>query len=132
MYHPRHVMLRTRILLLWMVPSLAACGAPKAGASCMLEDRYACESSAVAIECRAKVWRELPCKGPKGCVSSGGQVTCDISRDVAGDACGIGAEGAGICTVDGHAVLECREGVLVQTKLCPTACSGDEVHLSCH
>ncbi len=89
----------------------------KAGDPCTTAG-FDCEGAAVALECQATVWVGLPCRGPAGCAKSGGLVTCDVSRNLAGDRCASTAEGRGTCTVDGKGTLECRSGTLVKTNSC--------------
>ncbi|MGZ3457167.1 MAG: hypothetical protein ACXU86_01555 [Archangium sp.] len=107
---------------------LSACGA-KAGDNCQ-GTAYTCSSDKEALECRDKVWRTLPCKGPSGCTEADKSVHCDMTGDVDGDACAASAEGRGLCTADGKAVLECRQGTLVQTKTCGV-CSMDSTQVTC-
>jgi hypothetical protein len=105
---------------------VSACGS-SAGEPCK-GSTYTCASETEALECRDSVWRAVPCRGPSGCEGLAGTVRCDIRRNVAGDGCAVSAEGRGLCTADGKAVLECRMGTLVQVKTCG-ACSvaGDVV-----
>ncbi|PTL77295.1 hypothetical protein [Vitiosangium sp. GDMCC 1.1324] len=105
---------------------LSGCGT-QAGDSCS-GSGYLCASEKEALECRDKVWRALPCKGPAGCSVSAQSINCDMTGNVDGDACAASAEGRGLCTADRKAVLECRMGTLVQVKTC-SACtmSGDLV-----
>lgn len=121
---------RSRVLLPLLVGSLllSACGV-KAGDSCE-GGGYTCSSEAEALECRDEKWRALPCRGPAGCVEAGNTVTCDLTRNMAGDACAASAEGRGQCTADGKAVLECRMGTLVQVKTCGT-CTMDTARVIC-
>jgi len=107
---------------------LSACGA-RAGASCE-GGGYTCSSEAEALECRDQKWRTLQCRGPLGCVEEGDTVSCDLTRNVAGDACAASAEGRGQCTADGKAVLECRMGTLTQVKTCGT-CTMDTARVIC-
>lgn len=101
---------------------LPACGA-KAGDACK-GAVYTCASEKEALECSSSVWRALPCRGPGGCSESGQNVICDLVGNVNGDACASSAEGKGLCTADGRAVLECRQGTLVQTRTCGTCTQG--------
>jgi hypothetical protein len=119
-----------RLALLPLVGALlsAGCG-PSAGASC--KSGYVCDSQTQALECRNGEWRAVPCKGALGCTELSSTVRCDTSANVAGDACAASAEGHAQCTQDGKGLLECRQGLLVQTQSC-SACgtSGSEVTCS--
>ncbi len=107
---------------------LSACGV-KAGDKCQGHD-YTCSSDAESLECRDKVWRALPCRGPAGCTERNQTVHCDLTGNVEGDACAASAEGRGLCTADGKAVLECRMGQLVQIRTCGT-CTMDSTRVNC-
>jgi hypothetical protein len=86
------------------------------------------------MECKLGVWVSLPCKGPGGCVRQDKVVKCDMSGNMAGDACASSAAGKGLCAADGLSTLECREEamsgnlVLTKTNTCRT-CSivGEQV-----
>jgi hypothetical protein len=123
-------MTRTPVLFSLLLGSLllSACGA-KAGDSCS-GSGYLCSSDKEALECRDKVWRALPCKGESGCTESGDTIQCDMRGNDDGDACAASAEGSGMCTANGRAVLECRMGVLVQVKLC-SVCTMDSNRVTC-
>lgn len=119
-----------RVLLPLMIGSLllSACGV-KAGDSCS-GGGYTCASEKEALECRDKEWRTLPCRGTSGCSETEDTIHCDMRGNAAGDACAASAEGRGLCTADGKAVLECRMGVLVEVKTCGT-CVMDETRVTC-
>lgn len=121
---------RSPVLFSLMIGSLllSACGV-KAGDSCS-GGGYTCASEKEALECRNEVWRALPCRGASGCTESGGSIRCDMTGNRAEDACAASAEGRGLCTADGKAVLECRMGVLVQVKTCGT-CVMDDTRVTC-
>jgi hypothetical protein len=121
---------RSPVLFSLMIGSLllSACGV-KAGDSCS-GGGYTCASETEALECRDKEWRTLQCRGASGCSEAEGTINCDMMGNVAGDACAASAEGRGLCTADGKAVLECRMGVLVQVKTCGT-CAMDSTRVIC-
>lgn len=121
---------RTPVLFSMLLGSLllSACGA-KAGDACS-GTGYQCASEKEALECRDKVWRSLPCKGGGGCTESDKTISCDMRNNVDGDACAASAEGTGLCTADGKAVLECRQGKLVQVKTC-SVCTMDSTRVTC-
>lgn len=107
---------------------LSACGV-KAGDKCE-GGGYLCSHEKEALECRDKTWRTLPCKGPSGCTEAAGSIQCDMTGSVEGDACAASAEGRGLCTTDGKAVLECRMGTLVLIKQC-RVCTMDSTRVNC-
>ena len=107
---------------------LSACGV-KSGDTCE-GGGYICSSEKEALECRDKVWRALPCRGPSGCSESGDSIRCDMTGNADGDACAASAEGRGLCTADGKAVLECRMGKLVQVKQCGV-CTMTDTRVTC-
>ena len=113
--------MRAALILVLAASSLAACGGAKAGGSCS-QTGFLCQDKSNALECLGGTWTALPCRGTGGCAVANSQVTCDMSADMAGDACASSAEGLGLCTVDGHATLECRGGTLQQTNTC-TSCA---------
>jgi hypothetical protein len=108
---------------------LSGCGGPDAGDSCT-SSGYVCGSEKEALECRQGHWRALPCKGGGGCQEASGAIRCDTSANVAGDNCGLSAEGRGLCRADGLAVLECRMGVLVETEAC-VSCAESNSQIVC-
>ncbi len=106
---------------------IIACGSPKAGDACNTTG-FVCADATTALECRVSKWAPLPCRGPNGCSRASTVVKCDMSLNVVGDACASVAEGKGLCTPDGLATIECRDGTLVKTNTC-RSCSivGDNV-----
>lgn len=103
------------------------CGGAKAGESCD-QTGFLCADNTAALECRLGKWTTLPCRGIAGCSESDGTIRCDMSANQENDACASTSEGKGLCTVDGRATLECRQGVLVRTNTCTScAVSGDQV-----
>ncbi len=121
---------RSLVLLPVLLASLLlpACGV-KAGDSCE-GGGYTCASEKTALECRDQKWRTLHCRGPSGCTEAGQTINCDMNGNVEGDACAQSAEGRGLCTADGKAMLECRMGLLVRVRECGV-CSMDSARVSC-
>ncbi len=112
---------------------LSACGAAKAGDKCDTQG-YLCADATTALECKLGAWVALPCKGANGCKKASDSIKCDMTGNVAGDACASSAVGKGLCTADQKAVLECREDsatgalTLKKTMDCRTcAVTGDQV-----
>jgi hypothetical protein len=123
-------MTRSLQLLSWLLGSLvlSACGV-KVGDRCE-GGGYLCSNEKEALECRDNAWRTLPCKGPSGCTEAAGSIQCDMTGSAEGDACAASAEGRGLCTTDGKAVLECRMGTLVLVKQC-RVCTMDSIRVTC-
>jgi hypothetical protein len=111
--------MRRLLLLLPAALFLFACGSPKAGDKCSTNG-FLCQDGANALECKLGSWVQLPCRGSSGCTKSGDTVQCDMTADLEGDNCASSAEGKGLCTADGTATLECRDGKLVKTNTCRT------------
>lgn len=105
----------------------AGCSSAKAGDKCDTSG-FLCADATTALECKVGAWVSLPCKGSGGCKRTSDTVTCDMSGNVEGDACASSAEGKGLCSADGTATFECRDGKLVKTNTC-RSCSivGDNV-----
>ncbi len=116
-----------RIALVSIALLLTACGAPKEGDACN-QTGFLCQDATAALECKNERWTKLPCRGPNGCKREGDVIKCDMTGNIAGDACASTAESKGLCDATGTATLECRQGVLVKTNDC-TSCtvSGDQV-----
>ncbi|MCE9673688.1 hypothetical protein LY474_38390 [Myxococcus stipitatus] len=91
---------------------------------------FICQDAVLALECRDGKLREVQCRGPLGCRESGDTVRCDTSLNGAGDACAVTAEGKGLCSKDGKAMLECRQGVLVETASC-SSCTVVDSEVTC-
>ncbi len=109
--------------------SLSACGSAVEGNDCDSAN-FACQDDASALECKDGKWVAFPCKGAKGCTTSGGDVFCDLSANVSGDGCPAAHEGKGQCSTDGKATLECRNGAFQQTNTC-TTCSVQQSIVVC-
>lgn len=104
-----------------------SCGNPNPGDKCD-KTGFLCVDGSSAMECRGGVWSILPCRGATGCTRTNDLIRCDMSGNIAGDACASTAEGKGLCSSDGKSTLECREGKLVQTNTCSScAVSGDQI-----
>ncbi len=106
---------------------LGACGGPDAGDSCNTNG-FVCGDDKTVLECTSGKWRSIPCRGAGGCSVNNNRVSCDVTRNQAGDACASANEGQGICHPNGSATLECRNGVFVQTNTCSSCTvSGERV-----
>jgi hypothetical protein len=96
---------------------VVACGTPKAGDKCNTTG-FLCADATTALECQSGAWVALPCRGSTGCAKANDAIHCDMSANVAGDACATIAEGKGFCNADGTGTLECHGGVLAATRTC--------------
>lgn len=116
---------------LWMLGTLlfVGCAGVQEGESCNSE-RFACADVDAALECREERWVRIPCRGPAGCEEAGDQVRCDLSANRTGDLCPLNAYGQGRCADGGEALLECRQGQMVQTRSC-SACEAADGILVC-
>ncbi len=94
----------------------AACGPAKAGDPC--RSGFECADARTALECRTGTWTALPCRGDGGCAQSASAVSCDMSANLAGDACPLDKENDGLCGPGGLSMLQCRAGTLVTTSAC--------------
>lgn len=70
----------------------------------------------------------VDCRGPGGCMSEGTRIACDQSMAAPGDAC---ASDASACSIDGAALLGCRDGRFVETHRCPGGCRVAEGAATC-
>lgn len=121
--HRPETIVRTAVIL-GACAALLGCG-PSLGADCTGR-QFSCGTEASALECRDGTWTELPCRGEAGCQVVEGRVRCDMTLNQPGDLCPVAAEGQATCkTPELNAVLECRSGVLVQTRTC-SDCFGSE------
>lgn len=115
------------LLVLAASMCLTACGGAKEGGTCSTNG-FLCADTTAALECKGGLWVKLPCKGSGGCKREADVVKCDMSGNVAGDACASTAQGRGLCTSDMKGTLECRDGVLVKTNDCRSCTvNGDQV-----
>src|SRR5260370_12978430 len=100
-----------------LVLFVACGGAHVVGGSCN-SPGLVCQEASAALECHDGRWALLPCRGPAGCMTSGSEILCDVSANGVGDGCALAQESRGMCSIDGHATLECRDSVLVKTNTC--------------
>ncbi|NNB90594.1 hypothetical protein HJC10_30790 [Corallococcus exiguus] len=108
---------------------LSGCGGPGSGDSCDGGD-YVCQDDAQALECRNGTWRPLACRGPLGCREQADSVRCDTSLNQENDGCATNAEGKGVCSPNGAAILTCQQGVLVKTEDC-SSCAVQDSQVVC-
>jgi len=110
---------------------LFACGGPQPGKSCGTRSGYYCIDGLSAAECRDGVWVQLPCRGPGGCVANNGNISCDMSTNLPGDACASSQDGHGLCNPTQTALYECRGGTLVQTQECRSCSISSDNRVIC-
>lgn len=97
---------------------VAGCG-PTVGESCSA-GTGACENAQTFLECSpGGQLRRVPCRGPKGCTTTGNFAACDLSIGVEGDPCGANTAG-GACAMGGRAELFCDSGVFKKRRDCVT------------
>jgi hypothetical protein len=110
-------------------PLMTACSKPKAGDDCTL-GQATCVDEKTELQCDKGRFVAAPCKGPKGCVVTGGAQTCDISGNAAGDSCATDDENVSQCLADKKGRVVCHAGrYAVEKCLGPKGCeeSGDKV-----
>lgn len=99
------------VLLTSLIGVVAACRSrPTAGAICRVPDHLVCLGADRALLCDSASWREVPCRGRRGCTPGGGDDDCDDELAVAGDACPRNPAIDYACSVDHTAALECKSG----------------------
>ena len=77
--------------------------------------------------------KALECRGPTGCTTKGGNVSCDTSLAEPGDPCKTSDEGKSACTPDHKQRVDCFGGTHVLAARCdgPAGCSADAGTVSC-
>jgi hypothetical protein len=106
-----------------------SCGSARVGEVCNTSG-YLCLDVTTMLECRSRYWVALPCRGPGGCNRAGNTLTCDMSLNLADDACATNGDARtiGMCTRDGKGTLVCLDGKLVKADVCKScAVKGDVV-----
>lgn len=82
------------------------------------EGGMSCANPTTLLVCEAGKFRTVPCRGPAGCTSSSTTVSCDVSRNLAGDACPKANEGQAICDpANANQGLKCTNGTF-QAQAC--------------
>ena len=98
------------IIALVLVTSNACRPRPTGGAHCPVNDQLVCGPQANAFVCDAGKWRELPCRGARGCARRGDADECDDTVAAPGDACPRNPPLDYACTNDKSKALVCKEG----------------------
>ena len=106
------------------------------GDACRDENTKACagDRSQVLICKQHTMQRYYACRGPNGCVSSGGKLSCDTSIAKEGDACDKKLEGQAFsCSPDASAILVCKGGAFALDQSCKAGqkCSSLESGTHC-
>jgi hypothetical protein len=136
---PPSIIVRALSVLLACTAIAAGAGAcrsrPKPGDACHVPDRLVCIASDRAAACDAASWREIPCRGPRGCGRRGDDADrCDDTLAGEGDACPRNPSVDYACSRDRSAALVCRDGRFDLWRRCRGAngCSIlGEQHLDC-
>jgi hypothetical protein len=81
---------------------------PHAGSSCD-KGESRCQDRTTQLACQNGSYVATPCRGPGGCALTAAGISCDISKNRAGDRCSTDDEGAAICK-DQRNMLVCRSG----------------------
>ena len=103
---------------------------PAAGGTCALPDQLVCGGADHALLCEpapsggATAWREIPCKGAKGCSRSNVADECDDTLAREGDPCPPSPPLDYACTADRARALFCKDGRYALWRACrgPDAC----------
>jgi hypothetical protein len=91
------------------------------GDPCRDENSKACSVDGVQVLiCKEhSMQRFYLCRGPNGCASSAGKLSCDTSVSKVGDACDKKLEGQAFsCSPDQSAILVCKGGAFVLDETC--------------
>jgi hypothetical protein len=91
------------------------------GDACHDDNLKACsvDGTQVLICKQSAMQRFYLCRGPNGCASSGGKLSCDTSVAKVGDACDKKLEGQAFsCTPDASAILVCKGGAFASDETC--------------
>jgi hypothetical protein len=90
------------------------------GDDCDSDGIKACSrDSTQVLSCRdGKMATLLECRGPRGCVSVGGKLDCDISLAAEDDPCEPKLEGHIACTPEREAMVRCHGGRFVLEEKC--------------
>jgi len=104
---------------------------PTPGTPCPREDDATCKGADTMVTCTTGKWKEIKCRGPKGCEKGGLFVKCDESLAAAGEPCG--KEENYSCTQDKAAELKCVGGAWKQVGFCrgPKACEAKFPFVNC-
>jgi hypothetical protein len=105
-------------------PPGAPCGSDDEGAAACVEEHK-------MIACRGRQYRAVPCRGPKGCESSGDHALCDTSIAESADPCK--DENSKSCSSNGKDALVCTLGEMRFVYHCrgPEGCASKEGQLQC-
>ena len=106
------------------------------GDACHDENLKACSvDGAQVLICKAHTMQRFYlCRGPSGCASAAGKLSCDTSIAKVGDACDKKLEGQAFsCTADAGAILVCKGGAFAIDETCKAGqkCSSLEGSTHC-
>ncbi len=118
--------MKTPFLFVAISLCLAACGgsAQKAGDACSGTGAL-CVDASNALECVSSKYRAVACRGTGGCKTSNGELTCDMTKNKAGDGCLSSAEGLSDC--DGNRAVACTNGVFSEMACTNCAVQGNQI-----
>lgn len=81
------------------------------------------------MTCLGGTWRELSCRGPKGCTTQGSAVDCDQNYAAAGDSCE--TDGNVACALDRKSTLRCEQTRWVVGHPCAKGCAVKDRVVEC-
>jgi hypothetical protein len=124
------------LLFATVLAGIAAIGAcslkPTAGGKCTTNGKYSCSDPSSAMLCQDNVYVSIPCRGPHGCVGTGGGSQCDDDLAQVGDACMMTLNQNYACSTDHKKELICQSGKFAEVRSCkgPKACTvmGETLH----
>jgi hypothetical protein len=109
----------------------AGCKA-KPGDKCTADGRFTCTGASDGLLCQSGVVVPLPCRGPKGCRTTGGSSVCDDDLAQQGDNCAMTVNENYSCSTDHKTELVCTAGKFVVRRTCKgsAACAitGETIH----
>ena len=123
------ITLLARAALGAMVLAMLVSCKKRAGASCSTEREAECSANTAAMTCLDHAWRELSCRGPKGCATVNNMVDCDQSLATENDSCE--TDGNFACAVDLKSTLRCDKTHWVTAHACPKSCSVKDRVVDC-
>jgi hypothetical protein len=107
--------MRTFAIALLALLSLSAVACKKKVGDACTKGQAACLDDKTELACQDGKLVSAPCKGPNGCKIAEGKLTCDISANVAGDACSTDYEGHAQCGSDNKSKVTCAKGKYVSS-----------------
>jgi hypothetical protein len=107
----------------------------KAGDKCSHNNMFLCSDANTALICVQGTIETMPCRGAKGCATSGGEPECDDDISKEGEACVMPPAGAlnVACTTDAKGLLHCANNKWTLASGCkgPKGCKFSGTNFTC-